>query len=101
MRKVFLIFSLIAVLGGCTTAGPISPLTNSAQKTLEALEQSIPAEHKTKTVKANLEALKMQLTAIPAVCNTESKPYKEQRDKWRGWTIALVVILFILFFKKL
>lgn len=93
--------SLILSLMGCATTGPINPITNSAQKTITALEQSIPEQCKTESVKANLDALKTQINAIPAVCTTEIKPYKEQRDKWRGFTFALLILIGIFCFNKI
>lgn len=88
------------LIGGCAKTGALMPIANSAEKTLEALEQSIPQQCQTDTVKANIEALKSQIKAIPAVCKTEIQPYKEQRDKWRGWTFALIILI-ILFLKKI
>lgn len=101
MKRVYISLFLSLLIGGCAKTGALMPIANSAEKTLEALEQSIPQQCQTDTVKANIEALKSQINAIPAVCKTEIQPYKEQRDKWRGWTFALLIVLIILFFKKI
>ena len=99
MKRVLLI--IILSVTGCAKTGTITPLTDSAKQTLMALEQSIPAQCQTEIVKANLDAIKTQIEAIPAVCTTEIKPYKAELDKWRIFTYGLLLLIGIFGFNKL
>lgn len=96
-----LIICLILLLFGCAKNISASEnIANSAQESLNALEQTIKPECKTKAIESQITAIKSSVNAIVASCESEKDVIDQQRIRWMWSFIALAVIVLVNILRK-
>lgn len=97
LNKVLLVFLLF----GCSTTPPASQtLTESTKETIKALEESLPKECKTESVKLQFAALEAKVDSTLATCETEKALLEEKKRHsdtlvgfWFVWCVVLLGVL--------
>lgn len=95
------VFLLVLPLGGCAQSTPTNSVLESVKGQVVALEKSLPAECKTATIKAQIEAIRTQTDAVATVCKTEKDALEQSRDKWMVAFFAVVAALGLLITKRI
>ena len=96
-----LIICLVLLLFGCAKNIPASEsIANSAQESLNTLEQIIKPECKTKAIESQINATKTSIKAMVAVCESEKDIIDQQRIRWMWSFIALAVIVLVNILRK-
>ena len=96
-----LIVCLVLLLFGCAKNVPASEsIANSAQESLNALEQTIKPECKTNAVESQINAVKMSIKSIVTACDSEKDIIDQQRIRWMWSFIALAVIVLVHVLRK-
>ena len=91
MRKLLLI---CLVLTACSKPAAVNTAVNGVLTQVQALETSLPDECKTDGIKAQIGAIKSQLTTIVETCSVEKQSYQEKIRKYQlaiGFLIVLIV----------
>lgn len=88
---------LCCMLCSCGIGSVSHEIANGAIQQATAIEQSLPKECATEAVKAQIAAIKTQITAITQACDTEKDKIKAEKVKWMtaffGLLIAIVVFI--------
>lgn len=92
---------MLLILSGCTNPQPTESIINSTQGQITAIETSLPSECKTPAILEQINALKAQLSNIPAICKSELATEKEKTKKWTLATFALIGIIIMILWNKL
>lgn len=95
MKKIIICLLLV----GCAPA-PVKTTTETAKKSIVALEKNLPAQCRTETINAQIDAIKSQIDAIPEICAAQYESLRQERNTWRVATIGLVGIILTWFFAK-
>lgn len=96
-----LIICLILLLFGCAKTTPASEnAANSAQESLNALEQTIKPECKTKAVESQINAVKSSINAIVTSCESEKAEIVADKIKWKSAFFTTIIIVLIYLVKK-
>ena len=93
--KCFGLFFLLFILSSC--AKPVSnDLANNAINQATALEQSLPSDCATESIKAQIKGIKSEINAITKACDTEKAEIRADKVKWQTafWALFIIVGMF-------
>lgn len=92
---------LILCLFGCTKTTPASEtIANSAQESINALEQTIKPECKTKAIESQITAAKTAIQATLSACDSEKEIITQEKLRWKWAFLATVIIIAAYIAKK-
>ena len=95
--KCFGLFFLLFILSSCTK--PVSnDLANNAINQATALEQSLPSDCATDSIKTQIKGIKSEINAITKACDTEKAEIRADKIRWQTafWALFVVVGMFVL-----
>ena len=95
------IFLLILLLCGCSKSTPVEAIADNTTAQVIALEKTLPDECKTDGIKAQLDAIKMEIGRAPAACEMEKDEIRAERNSWALGFFALAGVLAFLIARKL
>ncbi len=76
-------------------------VVNSAIQTLDALEQSIPTECKTKAINSQFIAERVNIESIKTTCEIEKQAIEQVKIKWQIAFFSMIAIIVIWFVRKI
>lgn len=89
-----LIICFLLFLFGCAKTTPASEnIANSAQESLNALEQTIKPECKTKAIESQINAIKSSINAIVTSCESEKEIITQEKIRWKWSFLATIIII--------
>lgn len=98
-RHFAILLFFTVLLNGCAkTATDIA--IESTKTQVEALEKTLTADCKTDGVKAQLYALKTQITSISKSCESDIKAIKAERNSWIVAFCSLLSVVLLLTIRK-
>ena len=97
MSKIVLIGTillLLCCLCGCARNAPSSEhIANSATESLNAIEQTLTPECKTKAIESEINAAKSAIKATVSACESEKNVITQEKLRWKWSFIALAVLV--------
>lgn len=102
MRFAILLL-LTVLLNGCQTT-PTHDMTENAQTALTALEQSIPVQCATESIKTQIKGIRTQINTIEKTCvktcNDEKAVIEAEKVKWKIAFFGLLVVVGVWILRK-
>lgn len=89
-----LITLLILCLFGCAKTTPASEtIANSAQESLNAIDNTLTPECKTKAIESQITAAKTAIQATLSACDSEKEIITQEKLRWKWAFLALAIIV--------
>lgn len=96
-----LIVCLLLLLFGCAKTTPASEtIANSAQESLNSIENTLSNECKTKAVQSQIIAAKTAVQATITACENEKEVINQEKLRWKWSFLALTLIVLVHIVKK-
>lgn len=94
--RCFGLFFLCFILCSCGGQSTSGELANLATNSVIALEKTLPTECATDGIKAQITAIKTQITAIDQACEIEKDQIRHDKVKWQTafWGLLAIVAFF-------
>ena len=96
MKKVLFLSFLLLV--GCANEKPASiAIGDSITETVQAVEKNLTDDCATESVKAQLTAIKTQISAMSRACEAEKETMQSEMNSWKLVVFVLVglILLFL------
>ena len=91
---------LILCLFGCTKTTPASEtIANSAQESLNAVDNTLTPECKTKAIESQITAAKTAIQATLSACDSEKEIITQEKLRWK-WAFFATVIMIAAYIAK-
>lgn len=91
-----LIVALILCMCGCAKTTPASEtIANSAQESLNAINDTLTPECKTKSIESQINATRTAIQATISACEDEKEIITQEKLRWKWSFIALSIIIMI------
>ena len=97
MKHLTILLATTLLITGCAKTTPVESVTENATAQVVALEKSLPDACKTDGIKAQIDAIKMEINRAPAACEIEKDEIRAQRNSWAlaaivfGWLLLFMV----------
>lgn len=95
MKHLTILLATTLLITGCAKTTPVESVTENATAQVVALEKSLPDACKTDGIKAQIDAIKMEINRAPAACEIEKDEIRAQRN---SWALAAIVLGWLLLF---
>lgn len=91
-----LIALLLLCLAACAKQTPTTEIiANSAQESLNAINNTLTPECKTKAIESQINATNNTIKAMVSACNIEKDAIDQEKLRWKWAFIALTIIVAI------
>lgn len=92
------LFLLCFILCSCGGQSTTSEIVDSTTNSVIALEKSLPKECATKSINAQITAIKTQINTIGSVCEVEKAEIRQEKIKWQTafWGLLIAIAAYIL-----
>ena len=101
MKHLTILLATTLLITGCAKTTPVESVTENATAQVVALEKSLPDACKTDGIKAQIDAIKMEINRAPAACEIEKDEIRAQRNSWALGFFTLAGVLAFLLARKL
>ena len=98
--KCFGLFLSLFMLCSCTNGYENHNAINAVNSSVDALEQSLPAQCKTDAINAQFKAIREQTATIERDCTTAIEKVDSERIKWKTAFFGLLLVLGVFTLKK-
>ena len=96
-----LIVCLLLLLFGCASTKPASEsIANSAQESLNALNNTITPECRTNAIESQINAIKSSVNAIVTACDSEKEIITVEKLRWKWAFLTLLAIVLVHVLRK-
>ena len=103
MKRFTILLILTVLISGCRTT-PTHDMTENAQTALTALEQSIPEQCATESIKTQIKGIKTQINTIEKnctkICEDEKAVIRADKIKWQVAFFGLLGVIIAWFMGK-
>lgn len=87
-------------LCSCGVPSASNTIAESAINTATAIEKSLPKECATEGIKAQITAIKTQITAITQACDSEKAEIRSDKIKWKTAFFGLLIAIAVYVIRK-